>query len=217
MYFSNVFLSSAEKIKTTRKHKAAPPRFVLQRALRPKSVSAHKKGGAVRSVASRTGVKALLSDFDYIQRRTNLVTAWCIFSHHVYFITIGYELWEKHFSFCAEPWALNLSSLDFMSHWISHCLFKWMKTISFLLSFPFAQLEPKCGFPAAHCLLSAQSEPGPSEGAVRPLGTCVTSLLSTAEVRLSFAPNTFFSPRNKKDKQLMLLGFSLWCWLAVSL
>lgn len=55
-FFWSGFVPSAEKIKTTRKHKAALPRFVLQRALRPKSVTAHRKGGAVRPVVSRAGV-----------------------------------------------------------------------------------------------------------------------------------------------------------------
>lgn len=67
----------------------------------------------------------------------------------------------------------------------------FLKCLSF-----FVQSEPRCRFPAAHCLFSAESEPGPSEGPLRPLGARVSSRLSTAQVRLTSlcAQHYKFSP-----------------------
>lgn len=54
----------------------------------------------------------------------------------------------------------------------------------FILRFVTVQSEPRCRFPAAHCLLPAESEPSPSERALRPLDAYIPSLVSTTAVRL---------------------------------
>lgn len=149
---------------TVGREKCTQQRELREPQRRSQSNTTHRKGGALHSDRGRADIitQVLASDFCSAEYWTECLIL-------LLFIRCDLGFYEN-IPLCTKR-------LPAASQF-------WSITRYFIIPFVTAQSETRCRFPAANCLLSAESQPAPSKRALCPLDAYIPSLSSSTAVSL---------------------------------